>query len=127
MSSASDSFNSWAARALPVSAPAGVLAYNFNIAEAASGFEIEVVGSSYFDRGNTDWACEERWTSRPLKYVAPYADAGRDWKPFLAWVAGVVRAYIESGLPGAETLKQAQAVTAGFVDGELVIVTGRDV
>jgi hypothetical protein len=126
MSLAFDSFIFWATEAIPASAPAGVLAYNFNIAQSFNGFELEVVGSSYFDRGNSDWACEEAWTSRPHKYVVSYAEAGREWEPFLAWAAAAVCKFIESGLPGTDTLKQAHAVTVGFVDGELVIVAGRD-
>ena len=122
-----DSFISWAARVLPASAPTGVLAYNFNIAEATAGFELEVIGSSSFDRENSDWVCEEAWTSRPHKYVVAYAEAGRDWEPFLAWAATAVRKFIESELPGADTLRKAHAVAVGFVDGELVVVAGRDV
>lgn len=122
-----NSFCSWAAGVLPAVPVEGVVAYNFNIAESAEAFEVEVVGSSYFDPGNPDWACDEAWTSRPSKYLVSYLDAGRSWEAFQDWVAAAVRGVCASGSNAANTLNAAVAVTVGFVDGELTTVGGRDV
>jgi hypothetical protein len=128
MALATHSFLTWAAQALPASPLPGVVAYNFNIAESATAFEVEIVGSSYFDPGNSDWACEEGWTSRPSKYIAPFTTVGKEWQPFLESIGAAIRELSESEQPGAKTMRSAQAVTVGFVDGELVRVTGeRDV
>lgn len=120
------SFQSWAAQVLPASPLPGVVAYNFNIVETFSAFEVEVVGSSHFDPQSSDWGCEEAWTSRPMRYVALYAEAGRSWEQLLKSAAASVKEFVSTELPGAETLLRcAEAVTVGFVDGELVQVVGR--
>jgi hypothetical protein len=98
----------------------GLVAYNFNIAEAPEGFVIEVVGSTYYDPKNADWACEEAWTSRPYEFLVPYADVGREREPFLANVCASVKEFLAQRPPEAAALLTAEAVTVGFVDGDLV-------
>jgi hypothetical protein len=117
-------FRSWLSQAAPPSSIQAVVAYNFNIAETIDAFEVELVGSSWYDPDDSDWVCEEDWTSRPSRYVAHYAEAGRVWEPFLDWVVASVREYASGTLPGAETLRQARAVAVGFVDGNLTLVVG---
>jgi hypothetical protein len=100
----------------------GIGAYNFNIAEAPEGFVIEVVGSTYYDPMNADWACEEAWTSRPYEFFVPYADVGRERESFLANVCASVKDFIAQRPPEAAALLKAEVVTVGFVDGDLVTV-----
>ena len=102
----------------------GVVAYNFNIAETLDAFEIELVGSTYFDAASADWACEEAWTSRPSRCLIPYAEVGRQWEPFLGSLSSSLREVLSSRSFGTRRLWQADAVTVGFVDGDLVRVGG---
>lgn len=113
------SFQAWLAAVLPVTPPPGVLAYNFNLAEAGCWI-VEVIGSSTYDPGNSDWACPpEAWSSRPSEYQIE-CNVAPDWQTALDLVAGQVAKFLRnSQQPGARVLKSARAVCAGFVDGEL--------
>lgn len=119
-----DTFQAWLRLVLPPTSVEGVVAYNFNIAETSDAFVIEVVGSSHYDPTDADWACEEVWTSRPYEFRAPYSDVGRQWEPFLGQVCASVRDFLGKRPSGSAALLEAQAVTVGFVDGELVRVGG---
>lgn len=121
-------FHAWLSQVAPRASIPTVIAYNFNLAETIDAFEVELVGSSWYNPIDSDWVCEETWTSRPSQYVALYAETGRDWEPFLKWVVTSVHEFVSGASPGSETLRQAQAVAVGFVDGNLtLVVEGGDV
>ena len=117
-------FNQWLASVAPRSPLEGVVAYNFNIAQSSESFVVELVGSSYYDAADPDWACDETWTSRPSEFQSSYAVSGEAWEPFLREVFGAVKSFLVSGAGAASSLARAEAVTVGFVDGELLVVKG---
>lgn len=119
-----ETFQAWLRLVLPPSSIEGVVAYNFNIAKTSDAFVIEVVGSSSYDPAAADWACEEVWTSRPYEFKAPYSEVGRQDEPFLGQVCASVKDFLGRHRAGSVALLEAQAVTVGFVDGELVRVGG---
>ena len=51
--------------------PPGIVAFNFNIAEAIDGFVIEICGAAAFDPDDPDWACDESWDCRPSQFEIP--------------------------------------------------------
>jgi hypothetical protein len=116
------SFEEWLTEALPVEAPPNVIAYNFNLAEGG-GWIVEVIGSSVYDPKDKDWSCPpEAWTCRPSEYIIEYEEAP-DWQTALALVVERVTKFLQkSPHPGAQLLRRAQVVCAGFVDGDLAQV-----
>jgi hypothetical protein len=117
-------FHTWLSEVVPLVQPPGVVAFNFNIAQGPTGFEVELIGSPTFDPNNSDWACEEAWVSRPRTFAASYAEFGKEWEPFLEWARRCLQSFVTGEGPKAQTLRSAEAVTVGFVDGELVLVAG---
>jgi hypothetical protein len=113
------SIEAWLTAVLPIAPPPKVIAYNFNLSEGG-GWVVELIGSSAYDAKNKDWACPpEAWTSRPSEYLVDYDEAS-NWQAALDHVVVQVTKFLQtSTLPGAKVLKSAQAVCAGFVDGEL--------
>jgi hypothetical protein len=117
-------FHAWLKQVLPDPPIPGVVAYNFNIAETLDSFVIEIVGSTSYHPSNSDWACEETWTSRPHQFLCAFTEVGRQWEPFLLEVRGWVKEFFDTLPPQATALLNARAVTVGFVDGGLVEVRG---
>ena len=117
-------FDAWLTSIAPRSPLSGVVAYNFNIAESADAFVVELVGSSYYDADDPDWACDETWTSRPSEFRAWYTESGTAWEPFLNEVCGAVESFMSGSVGSRTALAQAEAVTVGFVDGDLIVVKG---
>jgi hypothetical protein len=101
-----------------------VVAYSFNIAESADAFVVELVGSSFYYAGNSDWACDEAWSCRPNKFQSSFAESGKAWQRFLAEVCGAVGSFLHQRGPEFPGLANAQAVAVGFVDGELTLLKG---
>ncbi len=62
------------------------------------------------------------FTPRDSVLAIARADAGARWEDALQQVTNWVTQYLAAGSAGAATLKQAQAVAVGFVDGDLSIV-----
>ena len=58
-------FEGWLDKALSVTLPDGIEAFCFNIYEdGGNTFSIELIGTGSFDKGNSDWACDEVFTNR---------------------------------------------------------------
>lgn len=118
-------FDEWLASVAPRSPLAGVVAYNFNIAQSPDSFVVELVGSSWYDADDADWACDEAWTSRPSEFRTSYAESGQDWEPFLNEVCRAVGSFLSEHAGSHPGLALAEAVTVGFVDGDLILVNGK--
>ena len=116
------SFNQWLSSVLTEEPPAAIIAFNFNISEAITHYAVEVCGANQFDIENEDWACDESWTCRPSEYEIPFNYFDSSWEKALEGLVQLVRGYLETPSPGANLLKNAQAIAIGFVDGELVYV-----
>ena len=58
-------FVAWIERAMVKPMPAGLVAFNFNLAEAFQKFQAELIGASCYDPGDSDWACDAESVSDP--------------------------------------------------------------
>jgi hypothetical protein len=117
-------FHAWLDETFAGSVPAGIVAFNVNLYD--SPFAAEVVGSTYFDPDDEDWVCEEAWTpSRPSRFDFPKGTERIPWAERLVEVATLLRQWMDTGNAAAAKLRDAEAVTVGFVDGNLTIVHQR--
>ena len=109
---------------MPTSPPSEVVAYNFNIAETGVDYVVELIGASSYDPNNSDWACPpEAWTSKPSQASIPYNVFNGQWEQALDGIVTCIKTFLASSdSQAASTLRQSQAVCAGFVDGDIVQV-----
>ncbi len=98
-----------------------VVALNFNLYEDGNDrWSIEVIGTSYFDEEDDDWACDAI-----LSYTEHLEwQRKTDWETVLEEVQELIRMYLERG-EHSDLMKEYQAVAVGFVDGDLEIVYKR--
>jgi hypothetical protein len=115
-------FDSWLNQTFPQSVVAKVVAYNFNISELSDGFLVEIIGSDIYDPNNSDWACQEVWTSRPNQFFFSIDEVGKEWDLFLDKLSILVNKFLEI-LPNYQyVMANICAITIGFVDGDLVVI-----
>ena len=112
------SFAAWLGKTLSQPMPGGLRAFNFNLSEAFQKFEVDLIGSNHYDPDNPDWVCEEIFISQPRFFDLPHATVGNRWQDVQKLVARFVIDYIRAA-PISSPLLSAEAVTVGFVDGEL--------
>lgn len=112
-------FSEWLDTAMPNNIPAEVVAFCFNLYEdSGKTWTLELVGASTFDADNSDWACDEVFTTRdnPLTW-----HEDNHWKQVLSESEQIIKDYIEKGKYGKE-LKGRQGLAVGFVDGDLTLL-----
>ncbi|WP_411882050.1 hypothetical protein [Polaromonas sp. YR568] len=109
-------FDAWLDSELAQPVPESVIAFNFNLAEP---WCIEIVGSDSYSDEDSDWACDESFRSanEPLELID--VDVGRTWAAVLEGAKILVSAYLSKPSTGSAILRKAEAVTVGFVDGDL--------
>ena len=112
-------FMKWVDKHLSLAESLNVKAFNFNLYECdeETEFDIQLVGSSYYDSENDDWACDTIFSSEEDLFTIN----SDDWEMALEQCIELVKEYAKSG-----DLKHiflgAERVTAGFVDGDLEII-----
>lgn len=114
-------FNQWLDSVLEKDIPNEVVAFNFNIYEDPDmRWSVEVVGTSFFDENNDDWACNEvtefGTREKPFSW-----QEDTTWEEVLFKVKNQVSKYLEEGKYSWK-LEDKKAVACGFVDGDLVIL-----
>ncbi len=112
-------FEKWLDKSLDVKIPKDMVAFCFNIYDDGdNNWSLELIGASSFDKENSDWACDEAFTTgdNPFRW---HEEA--DWKQILTEAELVVKVYLEQGRYG-KMLKEYKAVAVGFVDGDLIIL-----
>ena len=115
-------FTKWLDQSIPANLPSDVRGFAFNLTEVVSGeFEVELIGAERFDADDEDWACEEIWEPTQRSIEIPSGAVGDGWEEVLERMAGMVMDYLSSGSRSA-TLKSADGVGIGFVDGNLKIL-----
>jgi hypothetical protein len=113
-------FSRWAEKALAGNIPKEVVAFSFNLYEAPRSFQMEVIGTSHYDAKNQDWACDEMFVRRDPLLNLPYSAVGSSWQRCLESAVGMVGRYLANRESrGSNRLRLAEAVTVGFVDGDL--------
>lgn len=98
--------------------PDETLAFCFNLYEESSEdsvYSVQLVACDKFDKNDSDWACEEVWSSEEDIFCIELSDEqDRDWKSAQALIKSWVQEYMKI----CDTLS-AKPVAIGFIDGEL--------
>lgn len=116
------SFYNWLENALK-KLPSDVEAISFNLYEDnGDKWSVELVGTSTFDENNSDWACNEVYTTRENPYVLTKKS---DWKAIENLFTTFLLNYLEQG-KYAHILKEYRGIGIGFVDGDLSILYKKD-
>lgn len=116
------SFYEWLENALK-KLPGDVEAIHFNLYEDnGDKWSVELVGTSTFDENNSDWACNEVYTTRDNPYVLTKKS---DWKAIENLFTTFLLNYLERG-KYAHILKECRGIGIGFVDGDLSILYKKD-
>lgn len=100
-----------------------VVAYNVGLFEGENGFTAYLVGASSYNPDDSDWACDEAFTPEQRYFEIPRDATGDDWEDAQRLVAAMVRAYLADANNAGGYLRGADAVTVGFDDGDLELVS----
>lgn len=110
-------FNLWLDNVLKVELPSNICAYDFIIYESGDNlWSISLTASDTYDENDSDWACNEIFTSENL-YV--FENVG-DWKATLKVVEKLVKGYLSDG-KYKDKIMNSRAITYGFDDEDLNI------
>ncbi len=105
--------------------PDETLAFCFNLYEESSEdsvYSVQLVACDKFDKNDSDWACEEVWSSEEDIFCIELSDEqDRDWKSAQALIKSWVQEYMKI----CDTLS-AKPVAIGFIDGELEYIKYED-
>jgi hypothetical protein len=100
-----------------------VIAFNVGIFESESGFQAYLCGSTHYSEDDSDWACEEAFTPSERYFSIPAEFAsGKEWLEIQSAVVSATKSFFASPNSQNSFLAKAEAVTAGFDDGDLVRV-----
>ena len=117
-------FSDWLDSHLDKEIPSSVKAFCFNCYEGGDEpptWDMELVGSSIFDKYDSDWPCDEVFNTRDDLLRIPQTKDILEWEDALTLMTSLVTEYLLHG-KFADKLKEVQAVAIGFVDGDLDIV-----
>ena len=112
-------FENWLDKTLSREIPDSVVAFCFNIYEDADDkWSLELIGASSFDAEDSDWPCDEVFTTRdnPLPW---FEDA--ECKQIQQEVQDIIKKYLERGR-FAYKLREKEGIALGFVDGNLILL-----
>lgn len=113
-----DFFN-WLDEILLRKLPNNIKAINFNLYEDyGNEWSVELVGTSTFDENDSDWACDEIYTTRENPYVL---EKESDWKTIENIFTSFLKNYLDTG-KYSNVLKKYYGIGIGFVDGDLSII-----
>lgn len=111
-------FSFWLDKHLSNAKNLDIKAYNFNLYEGEEDeYDIQLVGASYYDSENDDWACDTIFSSEEDLFTIK----NEDWECALEECIEMVKKYSDSG-ELKHLFSNAERVTAGFVDGDLEII-----
>lgn len=108
--------------------PENTAAFCFNLYEESDEehlYAVQLVAAGEFDPHdvNGDWACEEVWSSGEDVFTVDTSDEeDMGWKHAQELFCEMIGEYLSSG-GYASVLRAAKGVAAGFVDGELRIIS----
>ena len=112
-------FEKWVDSSLNTELPENVVAFCFNLYDDCNGqWSVELIGTSSFDKDNSDWACNEVFDTRnnPLKWKSK-----ESWEKVLSSVRSHLETYLKNG-KHASLLRCQQGIGLGFVDGDLIVI-----
>ena len=115
-------FFNWLDEVLSKKLPSNIKAINFNLYEDNDNkWSIELVGTSTFDENNSDWACNEIYTTRENPYALVKES---NWKEVETLFTSFLNNYLSTG-KYSNILKEYCGIGIGFVDGDLSIIYKR--
>ncbi|MCT4665900.1 MAG: hypothetical protein N4A45_11765 [Flavobacteriales bacterium] len=101
--------------------PASVLAFNLGLFKNdEDNFTLYLVGAFEYSEDNDDWACLEPPTKSYRYLELPKNIQNASPKTILNLCKGVFVEMEQEGVFNKTLLKNAQAITTGFNDGELI-------
>lgn len=113
-------FEAWLNKYLISGISSDVQAMNFNLYESSEtdeDFDVQLIGASGYDHDDPDWACNAIFsTGEDLCRIKAI-----DWEECQQIVIAYVKKYLSTG-KYAKNILNLQAVTVGFVDGDLEII-----
>ncbi|MCM1259813.1 MAG: hypothetical protein NC182_02560 [Prevotella sp.] len=110
--------NEWLDEQFKKEIPENVIVFNFNLYEMEGKiFDVQLVGSTYYDLKDENWACEEAFTGGE----DVFSFTSNDWETAEKDMIVMINDYIASANHN-NLLKKAQLVSVGFVDGNLTIL-----
>lgn len=97
--------------------PTDIIALSFNLFEP---FGLELVGSTWYDKEDEDWACEEAFI--PTQRICPnfYVSENFGWEKVLEIVTQILKELVFE-LSSIKLLK-VKHIAVGFVDGDLITI-----
>lgn len=116
-------FSAWLDAVLSAeSLPEEIAAFNINLYESAEEadpplFDLQLMGAPFYDPDDADWACEEIFSTGENLFTL----SAEDWEACLADVIALVEQYLSDG-QYADLFHAKQALTVGFVDGDLEVL-----
>ena len=112
-------FENWLDTAMNRNISTDVVAFCFNLYDdAGKKWTLELVGASSFDANDSDWACDEVFTTRDNPLIW-YEDS--EWELVLGKSEQIIKEYLEKGTY-RKKLKERQGLAVGFVDGDLILL-----
>ena len=118
-------FSDWMDKHLSKDWPNEIVAVNFNLYEGAEPtyqkYHVEMIGCGMFDEHNSDWACDEIFTTRDDLFFIPRTNEIAYYEQGLSFAASLVKKYLHEG-KYADKLKRYVAVGIGFVGGDIEIL-----
>jgi len=115
----------WIDAVLVAQLPDGIAAFHFNLYEGIE-FELQLIGAPTYLADDDDWACDDIFMSDDPRFELPRSVVGETWERGLAAANDLLARYMSSDRAGAVRLRQSQAVSVGFVDGDLQLVWAAD-
>ena len=113
-------FEKWVDETLSAELSDEIVAFCFNLYDDGDGnWSAEIIGAGSFDEENSDWACDEVFSSRktPLRWKS-----NKSWEKVLSSFQSVLNTYLKQG-KHARLLLEKKGLGFGFVDGDLVLVS----
>lgn len=108
-----------------------VVAYNVNIYEEADedsddAYSVDLVAFDEYDEYDADWACGDGIYASHCDDTLLYFEVQGGWEECLEKVKDLIGEYLQHGKYG-KTLKSAEVVGCGFVDGDIEFVYQREI
>ena len=102
--------------------PTDAAAFYFNLYDKCNDldWEMELLGTSWFDLEDEDWGCDEVTDFGSRKAPFLWQRAGK-WDAVLKDVIAALNEYLENG-KYADVLKSKDGVGVGFSDGDIHIL-----
>lgn len=111
-------FKNWLDSLMKNNMPVDTVAFCFNLYEESaedSVYSVQLVACNKFDKNDSDWACEEVWSSEEDIFCIELSDEqDKDCNAAQA----LIKSWVQEYMKNCEILS-AKHIGIGFVDGEL--------